>query len=132
MEIGKSDNGGKYSENKRKEPNYINYLIGSAILLFVIMIGYNAFVVPDMDTSVQTTVDDADFKENINSDYGKIDINSAKKEKLMEIDGIGEQTAEKIINYRETHGGFSSKEELMEVSGIGEKIFEKLKDKITI
>lgn len=133
MKLSKSDKGEGLSESGRKEPNYIKYLVGLAILLFAGIIGYNAFVVPDIDTSVQTVVDITDFRdEKSSSDNTKININKAEKEELTKLDGIGEQTALKIIEYRETHGGFSSKEELMEVIGIGEKTFERVRERIAI
>ena len=50
-----------------------------------------------------------------------INLNTATKEDLMRIDGIGEKTAQKIIAYREQIGGFSNLEQLMEIEGIGEK-----------
>ena len=129
----KSDNKNNFSKNETKAPNYVKYLIGLAILLFAMIIGYNAFVVPDIDNTVKTTADRVDFKEEKTSlDKTKTNINKAGKEELKKLSGIGEQTALKIIDDRETHGGFSSKEELMEVSGIGEKIFEKVKDNIII
>lgn len=62
----------------------------------------------------------------------KLDLNSASASSLEELDGIGVKTAEKIIAYREEHGGFRNVEELMQVSGIGAKTFEGLKDKITV
>ena len=40
--------------------------------------------------------------------------------------------AKRIIEYRETNGGFSSIEELMNIKGIGEKRFEKLKNSVTV
>ena len=58
-------------------------------------------------------------------------INSATKIELMELPGIGETTAMKIIAYREEHGPFSSIEELMNVSGIGESKFAAIKELIT-
>ena len=132
MEIKTPDKGSNIAEIESKEPNYAGYLIGFAVLLFAVIIGYNAFVVPDVDMDIKHTVDvNAVKAENTNHDSAKININIADKDSLTSINGIGEQTAEKIINYRETHGGFSSKEELMEISGIGEKIFEKIKDQIT-
>lgn len=51
----------------------------------------------------------------------KIAINTATKDELMSIKGIGESFAERIIAYREEHGGFKSLEELKNISGVGEK-----------
>jgi len=61
-----------------------------------------------------------------------ININTASKEKLMTLNGIGEGTAEKIIQYRQEIGYFNSIEDLKNVSGIGENKFNGLKDDITI
>ncbi|MDR0992304.1 MAG: ComEA family DNA-binding protein [Ruminococcus sp.] len=61
-----------------------------------------------------------------------ININTADKEKLMTLPGIGEATAEAIIEYREIHGAFKAVEELLEVSGIGEAKLNKLKDLVTV
>lgn len=61
-----------------------------------------------------------------------ININTATKEILIMLPGVGESTAEKIINYRETHNGFKKIEHIMKVKGIGKKKFEKLKEYITV
>ena len=61
-----------------------------------------------------------------------VNINTASKEKLMSLDGVGEGTAEKIIKYREQNGYFNTIEDLMNVSGIGESKFNGLKDDITV
>lgn len=66
------------------------------------------------------------------SEAAKININTADKEMLMQLSGIGEKRAEDIIKYRESNGGFAKIEDLQEVSGIGEKTFENLKDGITV
>lgn len=62
----------------------------------------------------------------------KININTATKESLMTLPGIGEAKAERIIAYRNEHGAFSSIEEIMEVEGIKEGMYEKIKDYIVI
>lgn len=59
-----------------------------------------------------------------------ININTATKEELMSLDGIGESKANAIIEYRKAKE-FKSIDELKEVSGIGEKIFNNLKDDIS-
>lgn len=73
---------------------------------------------------------DDDYKEEVKSSL--ININTASKEKLMELSGIGESTAEKIIKYREENGYFNVIEDIMSVPGIGESKFNSLKDNITV
>ena len=61
-----------------------------------------------------------------------ININSASKEELMNVPGLGEAKAKSIIEYREKNGNFKTVEDIKQVSGIGEAIFEKIKDYITV
>ncbi|EOA3902495.1 helix-hairpin-helix domain-containing protein [Bacillus cytotoxicus] len=63
---------------------------------------------------------------------GKIPINQASKEQLENITGIGPRKAEAIIKYREEHGSFQKIEDLLEIDGIGEKSLEKMKDQIIV
>ena len=63
---------------------------------------------------------------------GKVNINTASKEELMTLAGIGESKASSIIEYREQHGRFSSIEDIMNIRGIKEGVFEKIKDQITV
>ena len=63
---------------------------------------------------------------------GKVDINTAGIEELKSLPGIGEKTAEKIINKRNELGSFNSVEDLMLVPGIGSKTLEKLLPNIRI
>ncbi len=56
-----------------------------------------------------------------------IDLNSAMKEDLLLIPGIGEITAQKILSLRNKKVCFQNIEELMETDGIKEKKFNKLK-----
>ena len=70
--------------------------------------------------------------ENNDSGTGLININTADMYKLCKLDGIGESTATKIINYRVENGGFKSIEELKKVKGIGTRKFNEIKDKITV
>lgn len=72
--------------------------------------------------------------EPVYNDYEEIyiDINTAGIEELMYLDGIGEVTAEAIINYRNENGGFNNIEEIMNVYGIGEAKFEKIREHIYV
>ncbi len=71
-------------------------------------------------------------EENNKEESGVVNINTADKEKLTTLTGIGESTAEKIIKYREENGYFNSIEDIMNVSGIGESKFNSIKDDITV
>lgn len=63
---------------------------------------------------------------------GKININTATKEQLQTISGIGEKRAQDIITYREQHGSFKQVDELDQISGIGEKTLAKLKEEVCL
>ncbi len=69
---------------------------------------------------------------NIEVPSTKININTATKEELMTLSGIGESKAIAIIEYRTNNGLFQSIEDIKNVSGIGDSAFEKIKDYITI
>jgi competence protein ComEA len=61
---------------------------------------------------------------------GPISLGSATVEQLDTIDGIGPVTAQKIVEYRDQHGGLSSVEQLDQVSGIGPATMESLRSRI--
>lgn len=67
-----------------------------------------------------------------NEQTSKININTATIEELDNLPGVGEATANKILNYREENGIFKSIEEVKNVNGIGEKKYIDIKDKICI
>ena len=62
----------------------------------------------------------------------KVNINTADKEKLTSLKGIGESKAEAIISYREANGPFGDITDIMKVDGIGQKTFENIKDMICV
>lgn len=63
---------------------------------------------------------------------GPIDINTATQAELETLPGIGPALAQRIIEYREEHGPFTSIEQIQNVSGIGPAKFEAIKDLITV
>lgn len=92
---------------------------------------YIPIINEEIDISMQKQQNTIEKSTELNVNK-KININTADKNELETITGIGEATAAKIIEYRKENGKFSSIEELKKVSGIGEKKFEKLKNEITI
>jgi competence protein ComEA len=61
-----------------------------------------------------------------------INLNSATAEQLDTLDGVGPATAQKILEYRTQHGGFSSIDDLAQVPGIGPKKLAALKAQVTV
>ena len=82
-------------------------------------------VIPPVKTQTAET-------EQVKSDNGKININTADKNELTSLYGIGNALAEQIISYRETNGKFKNISDLKKISGIGTAKFDKIKDKITV
>lgn len=62
----------------------------------------------------------------------KINLNTAGREELMTLPGIGEAKADAIIQYRTEYGGFERIEEIQNISGIKSAVFSKIKDYITV
>jgi competence protein ComEA len=59
-----------------------------------------------------------------------ISLNTATADQLDELEGVGPATAQKILDWRKQHGGFTSIDDLKQISGIGPKRFESLKDRV--
>jgi len=79
----------------------------------------------------RTEAESFSLEEQISED-GLINLNTATKEQLMTLTGIGASRAEDIIAYREEHGGFQSVEDIMKVPGIKEAAFAKIKKDIIV
>ncbi len=65
-------------------------------------------------------------------DQGKININTATVEELVQLDRVGPSYAEKIVTFRQQNGPFKAPEDIMLVAGIGQKTFELNKDRIVV
>ncbi len=82
------------------------------------------------DYSIEETNENDIFSENADKAY-LININTASKYDLMDIPSIGEQMAERIIEYRK-ESAFKNIEDIMNVEGIGEKKFSSMKEHICV
>lgn len=69
---------------------------------------------------------------SVNADTGVLELNSADKDSLMDIPGIGERLAGRIVEYREKVGAFGDVEELKNIKGLSGKKFEKIKGYLSV
>lgn len=89
----------------------------------------DAGVEPDADLShIEIYVPQEDETASLQ----KIDINRAEAWLLEALPGIGEVTAQAIVDYRNENGSFQRIEDLLKVEGIGEGTLDKIKDYITV
>ncbi len=88
-------------------------------------------VIPSLNDGDSTMNAGTQNIDNSTPSNGLININTAGKDELMSITGVGEVIAGKIIEYRKTKR-FKSIEDIMNVKGIGNATYEKMKDEITV
>ncbi len=121
--------GGKTEDADLSKVN-LAYILDDGVQLYIPR--YNEKLEKEI---VQTEPGVGIIQEGINTTSkkdSKVNINTANKEKLATLPGIGEGTAEKIIEYRSKTGKFKAIDEIKKIPGIGESKFKSLKDKITI
>lgn len=85
----------------------------------------------DIPTKVDkyVQIDETEVSNNVDSD--KININTASKDELMSLNGIGDTLAQNIIDYRNKNS-FESIEDILNVNGIGQSKYEKIKEYICV
>ena len=121
--------GGKTEDADLSKVN-LAYILDDGVQLYIPR--YNEKLEKEI---VQTEPGVGIIQEGINTTSkkdSKVNINTANKEKLATLPGIGEGTAEKIIEDRSKTGKFKVIDEIKKIPGIGESKFKSLKDKITI
>jgi competence protein ComEA len=74
----------------------------------------------------------AQSADNVAAPPGKLDLNTASAEQLDTLPGVGEVTAKKIIEWRTSHGTFTSVDQLQQVDGIGATRFSRLREQVTV
>lgn len=92
-----------------------------AALVWRETVPYDRFVIYGRQEVPHTTLSEPSVY--VTPGDGRVELNRAAEQELLDLPGIGPVLAERIIAYRTAHGGFTSPDELLEVAGIGEKTF---------
>ncbi len=128
-----------FTRNEQKVFLFLSVVLLSGVAVKV----YKAYIVPNHPPQFDYSVSDSIFTArsaslaNDSSGRGtvparKVNLNTASKQELMTLPGIGEAMAERIMMYREERGTIRSVAELKKIKGIGEKKFEKLKPLVEV
>lgn len=123
-----------FSEKETENKNLgARILIAIALFMAAGLVSYNAFFSKTAVEITENLVTSEALEENDETKNAEaVNINTATSEELERLSRIGKAVAKRIIDYRETHGGFAAKEEIMNVKGIGKKVFEDIKDNICV
>ena len=116
-----------------QERKALAILLDAALLLALVLVGYNAFLAPGFFGQPGIRYLET-AKPAVTASYpdaeGKVNLNTATAEELETLPGIGPARAADIVAYRESIGGFASIEEIMEINGIGEAAFAAIRDRV--
>lgn len=134
VEVGKEERlqvaiekaGGLTENAERNSVNLAQKLVDGAQYIIPskggnLVINYSEEVAPEVHALENSDVED-----------GKININTATKEELETLTGIGDTLSQRIIEYREEQGKFNSIEDIKSVKGIGDKKFDDISKDICV
>lgn len=120
-------------DNNRNKIDKFTLVMSIVAIFAITVIGSFLLKLENTETSIiMKSVDETSELDAMPEKQSSlVNINSASKEELMLLEGIGEKRAEDIIEYR-SKKPFTKPEDIMHVSGIGEKIYQKFADEICV
>ena len=87
----------------------------------------------ELDGTAKLTNKEISEKVSVSVDSeSMVDLNTAGRDELLSLTGIGPVKADAILAYRKQNGGFSSVEQLLDVKGIGPKTLTKIRSRLKI
>lgn len=92
----------------------------------------DSIIIYNKDEKQKINLPNHNIDNSSKSKKDKININTATKEELISLPGVGEVTSNNIIDYREKNGDFNSIDELTNINRIGTKTLDKFREKIEV
>lgn len=116
---------------KKGQMILLSICAASLCIVIGIFLGRNipSHYIAPMQPVIEETIEPTENVETVQTvvpKEGPLDLNTATKRQLMELPGIGEVLAQRILDYRQTYGTFVAVEDLLNVQGIGEKKLEQI------
>lgn len=125
--------GSRYQDAVEAAGGFTEEAAADFLNLATVLTDGEKIVVPTKEEAVSLEAEEASSLAAAEEESdGLVDINTADREELMTLPGIGEVKADAIIAYREEYGDFETIEDIMNVSGIKEGAFAKIKDQIKV
>ncbi len=112
--------------------NLLKVTVPVALILTLMLVGQNYIKLHSSDKIRLMTIETVPLYEENSTKKITVNINTANAAELTYLPGIGEAKAQNIIEYREKNGNFDSVEKIMNVNGIGEDTFLNIKEYITV
>ncbi len=123
--------GGFTRKADRASLNLAAHLVDESHIHVPVKGAQNSGAIPQQSQQIQT-VRIPGYATQKNSSSGLININRADIQELQRISGVGPAIAQRIIDYRNTHGAFSRVDDLQKVKGIGPKTMDRLRPQVTV
>jgi competence ComEA-like helix-hairpin-helix protein len=112
---------------------FVTLVIGLVLRYYQINIALPPTYDYSEEDSLFTVLSKSRAKDGVSSKGDeKLNVNTATKEELQRIEGIGEKLAERIIQYRTKYGFFRRIDELMRIPGIGKRKFDQISNYLTV
>lgn len=124
--------GGFSDEAARDSVNLARMVIDGEQILVPTLEEIAAGLVPQQSEIPGAAAGGDALRAGSGSEAEKVNINTASASELTSLSGIGEVTAQKIIDERNTSGPFTSPKDIMRVSGIGEKKYAQIAESICV
>lgn len=130
------ENGARVVEAIEKAGGFMENAATDYLNLAKVLIDGEKIYVPDKEEALGLNPVNVDTAQGNVADAKdtntKVNINTASKEELLSLKGIGDSRAQDIINYRTENGKFAAIEDIMKVPGIKQGAFNKIKDNIRV